>query len=408
MVEKNRVAKTGNEAMAEAMRQINPDVVAAYPITPATEIVQIFSQFVSDGIVRTEFVAVESEHSAMSATIGASAAGSRAMTATSSQGLALMHEMLYIAAALRLPIVMPEVNRALSAPINIHCDHSDTMGSRDAGWIQLFSENSQEAYDNLIQAVKIAEKAYLPVMVTIDGFIISHAMEDIKILTDDEVQKYIGEFNPAYKLLDTDKPITVGALDFTDFYFEHKRSQSDATRKSKEIVLKVSTEFSQKYGGNYSFFESYKLDDAEMAVIVLGSTAGTAKVAVDRLRDKGVKAGLLKIRMFRPFPEAEISQALSKLKAVAVMDRSESMNGIGGPVFEEIRSALYDNESKPQVMNVIYGLGGRDIFVEDIEGIFSTLQDIISTGKVSEKVQYVGVRDNCNIKGGSILEPSVK
>jgi len=309
---------------------------------------------------------------------------------------------------LRLPIVMPDVNRALSSPINIHCDHSDTMGSRDAGWIQIFSENSQEAYDNLIMAIRIAESAYLPVIVTTDGFIISHAMENINVLPDDEVTKYIGEIKPPYRLLDTDNPITVGALDFTDFYFEHKRSQSEAMRKSKEIIVQVSREFSQKYGGDYSLFESYKMEDAEVAIILLGSTAGTAKAAVDSMRTKGVKAGLVKIRVFRPFPEEELCGVLSKVKVVGVMDRSESMNGIGGPVYEEVRSALYDSESRPKIVDFIYGLGGRDIFVEDIEKVFGSLSEIDKTGKVNEKIAYVGLRDKCEIKTGSILEPSVK
>ena len=398
----------GAEAAAEAMRQIEPDVVAAYPITPQTPIVETFSKFCADGKVKTEMIRVESEHSAMSACIGASAAGARVMTASSSVGLSYMFETLGVASGMRLPIVMNMANRALSGPINIHCDHSDTMGSRDAGWIQIFSENSQEAYDNLIMAIRIAESAYLPVIVTTDGFIISHAMENINVLPDDEVTKYIGEIKPPYRLLDTDNPITVGALDFTDFYFEHKRSQSEAMRKSKEIIVQVSREFSQKYGGDYSLFESYKMEDAEVAIILLGSTAGTAKAAVDSMRTKGVKAGLVKIRVFRPFPEEELCGVLSKVKVVGVMDRSESMNGIGGPVYEEVRSALYDSESRPKIVDFIYGLGGRDIFVEDIEKVFGSLSEIDKTGKVNEKIAYVGLRDKCEIKTGSILEPSVK
>lgn len=397
MVDQKRVAKTGNEAMAEAMRQINPDVVAAYPITPATEIAQIFSSFVADGLVKTEYVTVESEHSAMSATIGASSAGSRAMTATSSQGLALMHEMLYIAAGLRLPIVMPIVNRALSSPINIHCDHSDTMGSRDAGWIQIYAENSQEAYDSIIQAIKIAERSFVPTMVSADGFIISHAMEDIFMLPDEEVQKFIGPFKGPYSLLDVEHPITVGSLDFTDFYFEHLRSQSESMRQAKSIVAEIGREFGQKYSRSYGFFANYKLDDAEIAIVVMGSTAGTARVAIDRLRTRGIKAGMMRLRVYRPFAEAEIAEALANKKVIAVLDRSDSKNSIGGPSYNDIRAALYETSARPMVVNYIYGLGGRDIFVEDIEKVFADLAEIASTGKIANKVNYLGVRDVCNI-----------
>ncbi len=383
------VAKTGNEAMAEAMRQINPDVVAAYPITPATEIVQIFAQCVADGRVDTEFVAVESEHSAMSACVGASAAGSRAMTATSSQGLALMWEIVYIAAALRLPIVMCVVNRSISAPINIHCDHSDTMGARDAGWIQLFSENTQEGYDNVIQAVRIAEKALLPVMVTTDGFIISHAMERVEMISDEEVKKFIGQYKPLYPLLDVDNPVTLGALDFTDYFFEHKRAQVEAVNQSKAAVVEVSKEFSAKFNRKYELFEQYKMEDAEVAMIALGSTAGTAKVVIDGLRKENVKAGLVKIRMFRPFPYAELIKALSKVKKIAVFDRSDALNSFGGPVFMEVRSALYDEPNHPELVNFVYGLGGRDIQISDIAGVLKDL----SAGKVKEKINYLGVRE---------------
>lgn len=387
------LAMTGNEAMAYAMKQINPDVVAAYPITPATEIVQIFSQYVADGDVDTEFVAVESEHSAMSATIGASAAGARAMTATSSQGLALMWEMLYIASALRLPIVMPEVNRSLSAPINIHADHSDTMGARDTGWLQIYSENSQEAYDNLIQAVRIAEESLLPVMVTIDGFILSHAMERIETFSDKEIQNFIGKYKPAHPLLDVEHPITMGAIDFTDYYFEHKRSQIEAMNKAEPIVLKVAQEFKKKFGRGYDLFEEYMMEDAETAIVVLGSTAGTAKVAVNNLRGQGKKVGLLKLRVFRPFPAEKLIKALSNFKAIAVLDRSSGMNAYTGPVFTEISSCLYNAPKKPKMLNYIYGLGGRDTTVEDIESVYKDLEKVAKTGKVENLINYLGVRE---------------
>ncbi|NLW08606.1 MAG: pyruvate ferredoxin oxidoreductase [Firmicutes bacterium] len=395
MATKELVARTGNEAMAEAMRQINPDVVAAYPITPATEIVQLFSAYVADGLVDTEFVTVESEHSAMSACVGASTAGARVMTGTSSQGLILMAEILYIAAGLRCPIVLAEVNRALSSPINIHCDHSDTMSVRDSGWIQIFSENSQEAYDNMIQAVRIAEHmdVRLPVMVTTDGFIISHGLEAISLLEDKEVQDFIGPYKAAYSLLDVEKPITVGGLDFTDFYFEHRRQTAEAMQNAKKVILDVGREFGEKFGRSYGFFEGYKLEDAEIALVLLGSTAGTARVAVDQLRAAGVKCGLLKLRVFRPFPAAELAEALKHLKAIAVMDRSDSLSTAGGPLFTDVRSALYDLPERPAIVNYIYGLGGRDITVEDLEGIYRELQRISGGGQVQETIQYLGVRE---------------
>ena len=386
------LAKTGNEAMALAMKQINPDVVAAYPITPATEIVQIFSQYVADGEVKTEFVAVESEHSAMSACIGSCAAGARTMTGTSSQGLALMYEMIYIAAGLRLPIVMADVNRALAAPINIHCDHSDTMGCRDAGWIHIFSENAQEAYDNMIQAVRIAEHrdVRLPVMVTTDGFIISHGMERIDTLPDAEVQSFIGKYDPMMHLLDVKKPFTVGAINLTDYYFEHRRAMVDAQNNALKVIKEVGAEFGKKFDANYGLIEKYQLDDAEVAIVALGSTCGTAKVVIDKLRKQGVKAGLLKIRVFRPFPAEEIARALENIQTVAVLDRSDSIGGFGGPVFTEVRSALYGSAKKPRISGVVYGLGGREIDMEQIEGLFLDLK----AGKVkADAVSYLGVRD---------------
>jgi pyruvate ferredoxin oxidoreductase alpha subunit len=386
------LAKTGNEAMALAMKQVNPDVVAAYPITPATEIVQIFSQYVADGEVKTEFVAVESEHSAMSACIGSAAAGARTMTGTSSQGLALMYEMIYIAAGLRLPIVMADVNRALSAPINIHCDHSDTMGCRDAGWIHIFSENAQEAYDSMIQAVRIAEHkdVRLPVMVTTDGFIISHGMERIDTLPDAEVQNFVGKYDPLMHLLDVKKPFTVGAINLTDYYFEHRRPMVNAQNNALKVIKDVGAEYGQKFGTGYGLIEKYQLDDAEVAIVALGSTCGTAKVVIDQLRKQGVRAGLLKIRVFRPFPMEEIVKALENIKTVAVLDRSDSVGSFGGPVFTEIRSALYGSAKKPQIAGVVYGLGGREIDMEQIEGLFMDLK----AGKVkADSVSYLGVRE---------------
>ncbi|TET83698.1 pyruvate ferredoxin oxidoreductase [candidate division TA06 bacterium] len=392
-VEFNIVARTGNEAMAEAMRQINPDVVAAYPITPATEVVQLFASFVSDGLVDTEFVPVESEHSAISACVGAAAAGGRVITSTSSQGLALMHEILYIAAALRLPIVICEVNRALSGPINIHCDHSDTMGSRDAGWIQIFSENAQEAYDSIIQAIRIAEATRVPAMVTTDGFIISHEMQRLEMLPDKEVQDFVGEYHPKFSLLDVDNPILVGTFDLQDYFFEHKRAQSEGMNEAPKQIEKVAKEFKEKYGREYGMVEGYMVDDAELVVVVMGSAAGTTKAVVDSLREKGVKAGVLKIRVFRPFPFDDVVKILSDKKAVAVMDRADSLAGFGGPLFTDIRSALYDADGKPPMADYIFGLGGRDISMEEIKSIYDQLAKIAKTGKAVNLINYVGVRE---------------
>jgi len=389
------VALDGNSATAEAMRQINPDVVAAYPITPQTNIVETFSEFVADGLVDTEFITVESEHSAMSACIGACAAGGRVMTATSSAGLAFMWEVLYVAASTRLPIVMPVVNRALSAPINIHCDHSDSMGARDAGWIHLFSENAQEAYDNTIQAVRIGEREVvrLPVMVMSDGFITSHAVERVEVEEDEAVKRFIGPYRPTYPLLDIDNPVTYGPIDFYDFYMEHKRQQTEAIKRAKEAVVEVGEEFSNTFGRFYGLLEGYRLEDAEVVVVVLSSTAGTARGVVDVLRGRGIKAGLLKPRCFRPFPSQEIAEALREKAAVGVMDRSDSFGALGGPLFVEICAAFQIHGVMTKVVNYIFGLGGRDTTPAQIESLFRDLLQIAETGKIERLVNWLGVRE---------------
>ncbi|MDR1434424.1 pyruvate ferredoxin oxidoreductase [Candidatus Endomicrobiellum devescovinae] len=388
------VAKTGNEVMAEAMHQIEPDVVAAYPITPATEIVQIFSQFVADGVVKSEYVAVESEHSAMSATIAASAAGARAMTGTSSQGLCLMWEMLYIASGLRLPIVMAEVNRAISAPLNIHGDQSDTMGARDSGWIQIYSENSQEAYDNMIQATRIAEKAKLPTLVTTDGFIISHCMEVVELYPDADVKAFVGEYKPERYLLDTKKPYTLGSIDLQDYYFEHRYQLAQAMRDSKDIILNVAKDFEKTFGRKYEMYEKFMLDDAEIAIVVIGSTAGTAKVVVNELREKGIKAGLLKIRVFRPFPTEQIAKDLAHVKAIAVLDRADSCSGAFAPLHADVVSSLYAaGVTTPKVVNYVYGLGGREINTKHISEVYEILDKIASGAQnPANQVEYINVR----------------
>jgi len=385
---------SGNEAAATAMKQINPDVVAAFPITPSTEIPQYFSTFVSNGQVDTEFVAVESEHSAMSACIGAESAGARAMTATSANGLSLMWEMIYIASSLRLPIVMSLVNRAVSGPLNIHNDHSDAMGVRDAGWIMLFSENNQEAYDNLLMAHRIAEHkdVLLPLMVCQDGFITSHSIENIELLEDDKAKEFVGKYSPEHYLLNKNEPIAVGPLDLQAYLFEHKYQQAEAMRNAKKVILEVSQEFEKLTGRKYSFFEEYRMEDAELAVVCMNSTAGTTKAVVDDLRTKGVKAGLLKIRMFRPFPASEIANVLSKAKAIAVLDKADSLNGAGGALFEDVVSGMYVNNKNVPIVNYVYGIGGRDTTTKDIEGVYNDLQKIAYTGNIDNPYRYLGVR----------------
>ena len=382
-------ALTGGAAVAEAMRQIDPDVVAAYPITPQTPIIETFAQFVADGKVGTELIDVESEHSALSAVVGASAAGGRAMTATSSQGLALMAEIVYVASGSRLPIVMAISNRALSAPINIHCDHNDSMFLRDASWMQFYSENAQEAYDNTLIALKVAEnkKVQLPVMVMQDGFITSHNVENVLIINDKKVKSFIGKYEPEYPLLNFKKPVTVGPLDLFDYFFEHKYQQIEAMEESRKIIKEVDKEFYKLTGRKYDFIEEYRTRDAEYVVVALSSTCGTAKMVVDDLRKQGKKVGLLKIRLMRPFPEKEIARALEGKKAVAVLDRSNSY-GSTSPVFTEVRSALYDLKKRPKLQNYVYGLGGRNIGLKDIEKVFVELMK----GKTSDSIKYIGLR----------------
>ena len=385
---------SGNEAAATAMKQINPDVVAAFPITPSTEIPQYFSTFVSNGQVDTEFVAVESEHSAMSACIGAEAAGARAMTATSANGLSFMWEMLYIASGSRLPIVMSLVNRAVSGPLNIHNDHSDAMGVRDAGWIMLFSENNQEAYDNLIMAHQIAENkdVLLPLMVCQDGFITSHSIENIELEDDELVKKFVGKYEPDHYLLNHKESIAIGPLDLQSYLFEHKAQQAEAMKNAKQVILDVAKDFEKMTGRKYGLFEEYKLEDSEIAIVCMNSTAGTTKFVVDKLRKQGIKAGLLKIRVFRPFPAEEVANSLSHLKAIAVLDKSDSLNAAGGALFEDVTSAMYVNNKHVPAVNYIYGIGGRDTKADDIEKVYKDLLEISKSGKVENPYRYFGLR----------------
>lgn len=386
---------SGNEAVAEALRQINPDVMAAFPITPSTEIPQYFSKLVANGKVDSEFIPVESEHSAMSAVIGAEAAGARSVTATSSAGMALMWEELYLAASNRLPCVLTMVNRALSGPININCDHSDSMGARDAGWIQIYAENNQEVYDNLVMAYRIGEHkdVMLPVMICQDGFITSHAVENINLLEDKEVKDFVGEYEPENFLLNPECPMAVGPYSVTNYYFEAKRAQAEALKNAKQVTLDVAKEYKEISGRSYGLFEEYKMEDAEEAVVIIGSAAGTTKDAVDELRAQGKKVGLIKIRLFRPFPGSEIAEALKNVKAVALMDRTESYNDCCGPIGSEVTTALYRAKSDCLAVNYVYGLGGRDVKVEDMIGIYSELERIAEAGEVAEPYRYMGVRE---------------
>jgi len=386
---------SGNEAVAIAMRQINPDVMPAFPITPSTEIPQYFSGYVANGKVDTVFVPVESEHSAMSAAIGSEAAGARTLTATSSCGLAYMWELLYVAASDRLPIAMAVVDRALSGPININCDHSDAMGARDSGWIQMFSENNQEAYDNFVQAYRIAEHkdVRLPIMICQDGFITSHAVENIELLEDEAVKAFVGEYTPEEYLLNAGQPLSVGPYAVTSYYMEAKRAQLEGLKNAKAVIKEVAKEFVGISGRDYGFFEEYRLDDADYAIVLIGSAAGTAKDAVDKLRAQGVKAGLLKIRMFRPFPAEEIAAALRHVKVIACMDRTESYNTQCGPVGAEVKNALYNENMQIPLINYVYGLGGRDVTTESITNVFEDLQEVLKTNKTGEKYRYLSVRE---------------
>lgn len=387
-----RKAITGHKAVAEAMRQIEPDVVAVYPITPQSEIAEYYADYVHNGLVRTELIPVESEHSALSACVGAAAAGGRVMTATSSQGLALMVEVLYIAAGLRLPIVMALANRSLSAPINIHCDHSDAYLARDSGAVQIFTESAQEAYDYTLMAQRIAEdmRVRLPVIVNLDGFTLTHTVQPVDLLSDEEAKKFVGEYKPVYPLLDVEHPVTWGPFAMPDYYFELKRAQQAGMEAVPEVFLAVQQEFSRLSGRRYAgFFEAYELADAEYALVVLGSTAGTAKVAVDELRARGMKVGLLKPWLWRPFPANAIAEALKGVRAVAVLDRAFSF-GTMGALFEDVASALYPLEKRPILANYIYGLGGRDITVNDLIRVFEELPTL---QKTEWTLRYIGLRE---------------
>ena len=407
VVKQEVLALNGDEAAAYAAKQSDVDIVAAYPITPQTIIVEKFSEYVANGEVETEFVCTESEHSALTACLAASATGARTFTASASAGLALMHEMLFVTSGCRAPVVMAIANRALSAPLNIHGDHSDTMVERDTGWIQIYVENAQEVYDSIIQAFKIAEnpEVLLPVIVGLDGFTLSHSLENVQALSDDIVKKFVGtrqlplvtthEGKNAPFRLDPENPMTMGPVAFPNYYFEFKRQQEEAMKNALKIIQQVNEEYAQITGRTYGngLLDSYRLEDAEIAIACLGSTAGTVKNVVDELREEGVKAGLLRIRTFRPLPVEGIVEALRKVKVVAIMDKSMSFGGNGGPVFQEVRHVLYDLPTHPCVVNYIYGLGGRDTSPSQMRKIYEDLQGILQTKHVETPINYVGLRE---------------
>ena len=385
---------SGNEAVAYAIKQVNPDVMPAFPITPSTEIPQMVSTYIANGEMDTEFIPVESEHSSMSAAIGAEAAGARSLTATSSAGLALMWEELLLAASNRLPLALTLVNRTLSGPININCDHSDGMGARDTGWIQIYAENNQEAYDNFIQAYPIAEdkRVHLPIMICQDGFITSHAVENIELMEDELVKDFVGEYEPEEYLLNPGKPIAVGPYSVTNYAMEAKKNQETALENAKEVILEVAKKFKEISGREYGLCEEYKTEDADYIMLIMGSAAGTAKEAVDNLREQGKKVGVLKLRVFRPFPAEEIAKALKGCKAVAIMDRCESYNGNGGPLGSEVTAGLYRSKVMIEAVNYIYGLAGRDFTVNEVYDIFAELEEAVENGKKVEQYQYIGLR----------------
>jgi pyruvate ferredoxin oxidoreductase alpha subunit len=387
------VPMSGSEAVAKAVIQSNVDFASAYPITPQTIIVERLSDLVATGQTKTAFVNVESEHSALSACVGASIAGGRVFTATSSQGLALMHEVLYLTSGLRCPIVMAVANRALSAPINIHGDHSDMMGSRDSGWIQLYAENAQEAYDWCIQAFKIAEdeRVSLPFTVNMDGYVITHSVEPIALIDDGAVGAFLPKRQPRFKI-DTKKPITFGTLTLPDYYSEFKKQQDEAMRNVPAALNEVTKSFSEMSGRNYESVIPFELQDAKVALVSLGSASGTIRWVARNLRKQGLRVGALKIALYRPFPNEEVASLLENVDVVIVLERALSLGAHCGPLASDVVCSLYDRPGQPRVMDVVAGLGGRDLSPESIEKIFRTGLDA-AKGSTGLEMEFVGVRE---------------
>ena len=399
----NRKLMSGNRAIAEAVKLSEVNVVSAYPITPQTSIVEYLSEFIARGELNAEFLQAESEFGAMSACIGASSVGARVFTATCSQGLALMHELNYVAAGLRLPIVMAVTNRQLSQPLGMWCDHSDAMGERDSGWMQIYVESCQEAFDTVIQAFKIAENrdVLLPTMVCLDGFILSHTSEPVDIPN----QKAVREFLPSYMpdadyhtLLDVKKPLAAGGGCPPAFTMEFDFKKYEAQEKGREVLRKVDEEFGEVFGRQYGPVEAYRCDDADVILVAMGTMVGTAKDVADKLRkEKGWNVGVLKLRSYRPFPKEEVIKATSGSKAVAVVNRAISY-GIGAPVFSDVAAALSNAKEKPFLLNAIAGMGGRDVDQKGLSAVFEKAMKVAETGKLEGDVEWIGL--NRNLVGG--------
>lgn len=392
MAKKERMS--GNEAVAYGIKQVNPDVMPAFPITPSTEIPQFVSTMIANGEIDTEFIPVESEHSSMSAAMGSEAAGARTLTATSSAGLAFMWEVLYVAASSRLPICMTVVNRALTGPLNINADHSDSMGARDSGWLQIYAETNQEVYDNFLQAYRIAEHpdVRLPIMICQDGFITSHAVQNITLWDDEPIKQFVGEYNPEHYLLKHNEPMAVGPYAVSNYCMEAKRAQAEGMIKAKQVILDVAKEFEEVTGQKYGLFEAYDLEDAEYAMVAIGSICGGIKDAIDELREQGMKVGLLKIRVFRPFPAQEIAEALRNCKAVAILDRAEGYSSQGGPVGADVRAALCKYKVYAENVNILYGLSGRDTKVEELVEVYHQLEQLANGENPFDEYPYLGFR----------------
>lgn len=389
------IVLSGNLAVAHALRQVDPHVYPGYPITPSTKVMEAVAEFIANGQMQCELVTVESEHSAMSAAVGAAAAGARVASATAANGLAFMWEVLYIAAGSHLPIVLAVGNRALSAPINGFADHGETMGARDSGWIQFYCESVQEAYDNIIQAFRVGEdsRVRLPVLVALDGFLLTHTSENITLEDDEAVKDFVGPYQAEYSLLDADKPVSHGLSDPPTYYMEHKMRQQASMEKAREVIEEVGAEFERRFGRHYGLVDAYRTEDAETAIVILGSETGRVKSIVDEMRESGQKVGVLRLRTVRPFPEEQIVRQLLGLRAVAVMDRSYAPGAVGAPMFQEIRSALYDYRgSAPPIINRIYGLGGRELRNADVRAIFAELEALAAGDETVPGVRLVGLR----------------
>ncbi len=392
-----RMASTGNYAAAYAAADSDIDVAAVYPITPQVQIAEKLAEMIANGELEAEMIHVESEHSAMSAVVAAAATGARAFTATSSQGLELMHEILWIASSLRQPVVMALATRALSAPINIWNDYSDAMSARDTGWIILFSENVQEVYDNILQAFYIAEHpdVLLPVMVTLDGYILSHTVEALIRHYREDVLDYAPKRKRGYRpVLDPDNPITMGTLATPSYYYEIKRQQVEAVRNAPRTVVEAGERFEKFFGRRYGLIEEYMMDDAEYAIVSLGATASLVKAAVNRLREEGVKAGMVKIRLYRPFPADEVAKALENVEAVGVLDRAVAFGApVEGPLFSDVLVSLYTRGIAKPMVSFVHGLGGRDIFVREVVEMYRVLEKHAASRETTRRTIFIGVRE---------------